>query len=79
MGQYDPTFQTDADSYETRELAWELQQEHPDQMRIRLFLENAADLRAALKLAKLEERDLLKKPGLKPLQLQRHLQTQAAL
>lgn len=61
------------ESYETRELAWELQQPHPDQQRIRLFLENNADLRAALQIAKIAEKDLTRKPALKPLQLHRHL------
>jgi len=61
------------ESYETRELAWELQQPHPDQMRIRLFLEQDADLRAALMIAHIEARDLTRKPGLKSLHLERHL------
>lgn len=73
MGQLDTDFNADALSYETRELAWELQQEHPDQQRIRMFLENEADLRQALKIAHINEKELLKKPALKPLQLQRHL------
>ncbi|HCS22637.1 MAG TPA: hypothetical protein PLW48_03010 [Alphaproteobacteria bacterium] len=71
MGQLDKTF--NEESYETRELAWELQQPHPDQGRVRFFLENAADLRRALSLANIEERDLQKKPALRPLHLQRHL------
>lgn len=61
------------DSYETRELAWELQQPHPDQQRIRLFLDQNADLHAALRIAKLGEGDLTRKPGLKSLHLERHL------
>lgn len=60
------------DSYETRELAWELQQAHPDQQRIRFFLDNAACLRSALRMANLAEQDLLKRPALRPL-VQRHL------
>jgi hypothetical protein len=74
MGQLDKDFDTDC--YETRELAWELQQQHVDQQRIKLLLENGADLKGALKLAKIELRDILKKPSLKPLQLQRHLQVE---
>lgn len=71
MGQLDNTY--GEDSYETRELAWELQQAHPDQQRIRLFLENEADLRRALLLANIAEKDVLRRPSLKPLQLQKHL------
>lgn len=67
----------DGDTYETRELGWELQQEHPDQQRIRLFLEQGADLKAAMTLAGLKESDLARRPTLKPLQLQRRLAPQA--
>jgi hypothetical protein len=74
MGQLDANFNAEAESYETRELAWELQQSNPDQQRIRMFLENQADLRQALKIADIREDDLLRKPALKPLQLQKHLQ-----
>lgn len=66
------------ESYETRELAWELQQPHPDQQRIRLFLENNADLRAALRIARIAEKELLRKPGLKSLQLHRRLEAPLA-
>jgi len=66
-------------SYETRELAWELQQEHPDQQRIRLFLEQGADVRHAMTMAGLQENDLTRRPMLKPLQLQRHLGVTARL
>jgi hypothetical protein len=69
MGQLETA---DADSYETRELAWELQQAHPDQQRIKFFLDNAADLRSALRMANMAERDLMKRPALRPL-VQRHL------
>jgi hypothetical protein len=72
MGQLDKTF--NGESYETRELAWELQQPHPDQGRVRFFLEQEADLRAALRMANIEERDILKKPALRPLHLQKRLQ-----
>lgn len=72
MAQLDTDVQHE--SYETRELAWELQQPHPDQQRIRLFLENNADLRAALRIARIAEKELLRKPGLKSLQLHRHLE-----
>ncbi|HEX2753328.1 MAG TPA: hypothetical protein VHP34_09575 [Alphaproteobacteria bacterium] len=74
MGKLDTDFNAEAESYETRELAWELQQAQPDQQRIRMFLENQADLRQALKIADINEKELLRKPALKPLQLQRHLQ-----
>lgn len=75
MGQLDIAVMED--SYETRELAWELQQPHPDQQRIRLFLEQDADLRRAMTLAHLAESDLAKKPALKPLKLDRHLREHA--
>lgn len=71
MGQLDKTFNTE--SYETRELAWELQQSHPDQGRVRLFLEQEADLRSALRMANIAETDLIKKPALRSLHLERHL------
>jgi hypothetical protein len=71
MGQLDKTFNDE--SYETRELAWELQQPHPDQGRVRLFLEQEADLRRALHLANIAEADLVKKPALRSLHLERHL------
>jgi hypothetical protein len=74
MGQLDAEFNAGAESYETRELAWELQQNQPDQQRIRMFLENQADLRQALKIAAIDEKEILRKPALKPLQLQKHLQ-----
>lgn len=74
MGKLDADFNAGAESYETRELAWELQQNQPDQQRIRMFLENQADLREALKIAAIDEREILRKPALKPLQLQKHLQ-----
>lgn len=73
MGQLDTEFNAGAESYETRELAWELQQNQPDQQRIRMFLENQADLRQALKIAAIDEQEVLRKPALKPLQLQKHL------
>ncbi len=71
MGQLDKSFNTE--SYETRELAWELQQSHPDQGRVRLFLEQEADLRSALRMANIAEADLVKKPALRSLHLERHL------
>lgn len=71
MGQLDKTFYNE--SYETRELAWELQQPHPDQGRVRLFLEQEADLRRALRMANIAEADLVKKPALRSLHLERHL------
>lgn len=72
MGQIDTTFATE--SYETRELAWELQQSHPDQQRIRFLLENEANLPRALLLSKLRMEDILKKPALRQLQLQNRLE-----
>lgn len=71
MGQLDATFT--GENYETRELAWELQQPHPDQQRIRYLLDSTADLRAALRLANIGEKEILKRPALRPLQLQRYL------
>ncbi len=71
MGQLDKTF--NAESYETRELAWELQQSHPDHGRVRLFLEQEADLRSALRMANIAEADIVKKPALRSLHLERHL------
>lgn len=41
----------DVFNYATRELADELTQHHPDHQRIRLFLEQDADVKAALQLA----------------------------
>lgn len=69
----DGAFNTESANLETRELAWELQQEHPDQRRIKYLMENDADLRVAMQLADLNEKELLRRPALKPLQLQRHL------
>jgi len=71
MGQLDVTFT--GENYETRELAWELQQPHPDQARIRYLLDTEADLRMALRLANIGEKEILKRPALRPLQLQRYL------
>ncbi|MDE1151427.1 MAG: hypothetical protein PW788_02725 [Micavibrio sp.] len=71
MGQLEKNF--DSDSFETRELAWELQQAHPDQQRIRYLIDAEADVRGALRLANLQEKDLLKRPSLRSLQLQKHL------
>lgn len=71
MGQLDTTA---TDSYETRELAWELQQEHPDTQRIKFFLDSQADLRAAMRLAGLQMKDLLKKPAFRALRLQKLLE-----
>lgn len=64
--------ETENDNYETRELAWEIQQPHPDQQRIKFFLEDGACLRSALRMANMAERDLMKRPQLRPL-VQRHL------
>ncbi len=75
MGRLDNSF--GSDSYETRELAWELQQPHTDQERIRFLLDTGADLKSALLMAKLNPKDLLKNPHLKPLQLQKRLDAAA--
>jgi hypothetical protein len=72
MGQLEKS--SAADSYETRELAWELQQEFPDQARIRYFLDSDADLRGAMRLANLQLKDILKKPSLRGLRLQKLLE-----
>lgn len=69
----DDEFNSESANLETRELAWELQQEHPDQRRIKYLMENDADLRVAMQLAALSEKELLRRPALKPLQLHRHL------
>jgi predicted DNA binding CopG/RHH family protein len=71
MGQLD---RTNVESYETRELAWELQQDHPDAQRIKFFLDEQADLRVAMRLANIQMKDLLKKPSLRQLKLQRLLE-----
>lgn len=62
-------------SAETDELAWELQQARPDTHRIRWLIEDrGADVRGALAKAALRETDLQKKPALRPLHLEKHLQ-----
>lgn len=71
MGQID-TLES-ALSYETRELAWELQQQHIDQERIRYLMDQGADLKAALGLAHIEPATLTKNPTFRQLQLQKHL------
>lgn len=71
MGQLD---RTATDSYETRELAWELQQGHPDVQRIKFLLDNQGDLRAAMRIANIQMKDLLKNPALRQLKLQRLLE-----
>ncbi len=73
MGQLNQPFH-DASSLETRELVWELQQEHPSHQRVRYLIELEADVPTAIKLAGLNERDLQKKPELRQLQLHKHLQ-----
>ena len=74
MGQLDH-FDDDS-SYETRELAWELAQQHMDDERIRFLMETGADLRRALTIAKMTEKDLSRHPHLRHLHLERHLQMQ---
>ncbi|HYD19287.1 MAG TPA: hypothetical protein VEF76_12495 [Patescibacteria group bacterium] len=70
MGRLDTTAATD--TYETRELAWELQQPHPDETRIKFFIEHEACLRSALRMANMAEKDLLKRPNLRGLQKHLH-------
>jgi hypothetical protein len=70
MGQSDNA----EENYETRELAWELTQEHKDSGRIRFLIDTGADVRHAFQLAKLNEKDVLKNPLLRPLNLGRYLQ-----
>ncbi|MBL8712252.1 MAG: hypothetical protein JNM12_05085 [Alphaproteobacteria bacterium] len=64
--------QADPESYETRELAWELQQPHPDEQRIKFFVEHEACVKSALKLANMAEKDLLKRPSLRLLHKHLH-------
>lgn len=71
MGQLD---RSNTESYETRELAWELQQEHPDTQRIKFLLDGQGDLRAAMRIAGIQMKDLMKKPALRALRLQKLLE-----
>ena len=73
MGQKDKSPELEL-SFETRELAWELQQDHPDNHRVRYLMEKSANLREAMRMANVREQDLSRKAVLKPLQLHRHLQ-----
>jgi hypothetical protein len=72
MGQFDASFGTD--TYETRELAWELSQEHTDNDRIKFLMDTGADLRIALQIANIPVQQLTKNPGLKSLQLHKRLE-----
>lgn len=74
MARLDTT--ADLDSYETRELAWELQQPHPDEQRIKFFVEHEACVKSALRLANMAEKDLLKRPSLRS--LHKHLHASGA-
>lgn len=60
-------------SAETRELAWELNQNHPDQMRIKYLIENQADIKTALSIANLRIEQINKKPLLRQLHLEKML------
>lgn len=71
MGQLD---RSNTESYETRELAWELQQDHPDSQRVKFLLDSQADLRVAMRLANIQMKDLLKKPEIRQLRLQKLLE-----
>ena len=81
MGQHDTSFgqpvisPNDDINYETRELAWELTQPRIDSIRVKFLMEMGAHVATALRLAKLTAPEILKNPQLKPLQLQRHLET----
>ena len=72
MGHLDTSL-IDEGSYETRELCWELQQAHPDTQRIKFLIEREADLKRAMLLAHIQEKELLKRPELRHLQLHRYL------
>jgi hypothetical protein len=62
-------------SPDTEELALELGQPKIDPFRIKWLIEDCgADVGRALILAHLKEQDLLKRPALRPLGLQRYLQ-----
>lgn len=62
-------------SHDTEELALELGQPRIDPFRIKWLIEDCgADVGRALMLAHLKEQDLLKRPALRPLGLQRYLQ-----
>ena len=62
---------------ETRELVWELSQPHIDRARIRFLIDTGASVRDALRLADIDEKQLMKSPQLRVLQLHRHLGSQA--
>ncbi len=72
MGHLD-TAVIDDECYETRELTWELQQKHADPQRIKFLIEQGADVARALSFARIQEKDIMKRPELRQLQLQRHL------
>ena len=64
-------------SPDTEELALELGQPKIDHYRIKWLIEDCgADVGRALILAHLKEQDLLKRPALRPLGLQRYLRAQ---
>jgi len=64
-------------SRDTEELALELGQPKIDPFRIKWLIEDCgADVGRALILAHLKEQDLLKRPALRPLGLQRYLREQ---
>ena len=61
-------------SADTEELAMELTEKKIDTYRVRWLIEDrGADVMSALTLAHLKEQDLLKRPALRPLGLQRYL------
>ena len=62
---------------ETRELVWELSQPHIDRARIRFLIDTGASVRDALRLADIDEKQLMKSPQLRVLQLHRHLASHA--
>lgn len=60
-------------NYETRELVWELSQQRIDGDRIRYLIETGADVPAALKAAHINETEVVKRPALKSLHLEKYL------
>jgi hypothetical protein len=63
-------------SADTEELALELEQPRIDRGRVKWLIEDrGADVGRAMILAHLKEQDLLKRPALRPLGLQKYLHT----
>lgn len=61
-------------SADTEELAMELSERRIDSFRVRWLIEDrGADVHAALRLARMQERDVMRNPALRPLGLDRYL------